>query len=235
MHRKRVILFGLVVLASACSNSGADTTGATLLTTSLATTTSTTTTTVVPPTTVTTVPPRTTTTTTAAPTTTTAPATTSTTSAGTQVAAAGDGDTAATLVELPFTGAEPAVTLAALLILMVGMWLVQHSGMWQLRLARQEARWWRRPGAPSADPHEGQPWPPSALVAVTDADRQFRYLARTLSDRWGVSFFEGVDAYATRWVRSVSLSDDSDGFADDALGHWQANLIQELREIYDEN
>ena len=57
--------------------------------------------------------------------------------AGTEVAAAGDGETADTLVELPFTGAEPQVTLVALLILVMGVWLVQRSGTWQLRLARQ--------------------------------------------------------------------------------------------------
>jgi hypothetical protein len=152
--------------------------------------------------------------------------------AGTEVAAAGDGETADTLVELPFTGAEPEVTLVALLILVMGVWLVQRSGTWQLRLARQQARWWRRPGAPLADPDQRQPWPPNALVPVTDADRQFRYLARTLADRCGVSFFGGVDAYATRWVTSVDLSVHNEASADDSLARWQAQLIRDLRQIY---
>jgi len=228
VNRKWAFLFVLLLLASACTNSSADTTGSTLLTTTVATTS----TTVAPTATATTVPM---TTTTPAPTTTTTtapPATTSTTVAGTEVAAAGDGETADTLVELPFTGAEPEVTLVALLILVMGVWLVQRSGTWQLRLARQQARWWRRPGAPSADPEEHQPWPPNALVPITEADRQFRYLARTLADRCGVSFFGGVDAYATRWVTSVDLSVDNEAPADDSLANWQAQLIRDLRQIY---
>lgn len=227
MTRKLTFFCGLVVVAAACTNSSGDTTSDTLLTTP-ATTTTTLASTSTTSTPTTTIAPTTTTTNS----TTTPPATTSTTVVGTDVAGAGDGNTVDTLVQLPFTGAEPEVTVVAVLALLLGVWLVQRSGLWQLRLARLEARWWRRPGAPPADPAQPQPWPPNALVPATDADRQFRLKARTLADRYGVTFMEGVDAYATRWVASVDPAGQPGDSRGDPVSRWQAHLVRELRRIY---
>jgi hypothetical protein len=146
------------------------------------------------------------------------------------VAAAGDGNTVDTLVQLPFTGAEPEVTVVALLALILGVGLVQRSGIWQVRLARLESRSWRRPGAPSADPARRPSWPPNAAVPVTDADRQFRLRARQLANGYGVSFLGGVDAYATEWARSADLSEPVDG--EDPVSRWKAQLRAELARMY---
>lgn len=233
MTRTTTILVGIALLTAACTDSSEPSGGDTLLTTpptrAPTTTTLVTTTTAATraATTTTTVPAAATAATTT--TTTVAPATTTTT---TDVEGAGDGNTADTLVQLPFTGSEPEVTLVALAALLLGFWLVQRSGNWQLRLARRRARWWRRPGAQSADPGLRPPWPPNALAPATDADRRFRHLARTLADRYGVSFLDGVDAYATRWAQTLDLAGAADEGTGDPIARWQAALAAALTEIY---
>jgi hypothetical protein len=151
---------------------------------------------------------------------------------GAEVAGAGDGNTVDTLVQLPLTGLEPEVAAVALLVLILGFSLVQRSGIWQLQLARRDARWWWRPGAPSADITQQPSWPPNALVPTTDADRQFQYLARILADRYGVSFLDGVDAHATRWAGRLNLSVERPDRNADPVARWQAHLARELRRIY---
>lgn len=224
MQRNLTFMLGLALLAAACSSSASDTTGGTLLTTIEPSTTMAPTSTTTLQATTTTVPPTTTTSTTS----TTLAATAD--DGGTDVAGAGKGNTADTLVQLPFTGAEPSVTVVALLALILGAWLVQRSGIWQVRLARLESRSWRRPGAPSADPSQRPPWPPNAATPVTDIDRQFRLRARQLANGYGISFLGGVDAFATEWARSADLSEPADG--DDPVSRWKAQLSRELARIY---
>ncbi|MGI9647811.1 MAG: hypothetical protein ACR2OI_04765 [Acidimicrobiia bacterium] len=217
----------LAVLAAACT--GGDSTGGsadTLLTTLPPTSTTvaaTSTTTTTLPATTTTVPVATTTTSTS---------TTTTTVAGTEVAGAGDGNTADTLVQLPITGPEPELAALALLALLAGVWLVRWSGIWQVRLARLGRRAWRRPGAPSADLNTNPPWPPNASNPVTSADHEFRRLAHELADRHGVAFIDGVDAYSTAWIGSFDLTVAYPVEVEEPLDRWRRDLAHEVSRLY---
>lgn len=219
----------LMVLAAACS--GGDSTDAsadTLLTTVVPTST-----TVAVATTTTTAPPATTTTVAATTTTSsTSTSTTTTTVTGTEVAGAGDGNTADTLVQLPITGPESEVAALALLVLLAGVWLVRWSGVWQVRLVRLSERSWRRPDAPSADLDANPPWPPNALSPVTSADLEFRRVARGLAERHGVAFLDGVDAHATTWIEGADLTATYSGVADEPLARWRRDLAFEVSRMY---
>jgi len=220
------LTLALVMLAAACSGGDSDDSAGTLLTTVVPASTTlpaaTTTTTSLPATT-----------TTVQATTTTSTTTTSTTTApGTEVAGAGDGNTADTLVQLPVTGSEPGVTMAALVALLGGVWLLRWSRGRQFRLARVNRRVWRRPGAPPADPQATPLNAPNAVAPVTDADFEFQRAARSLALRHGVAFVQGVDSYATEWVQTSDLTNPRSSKRDDGLARFQRDLAAEIARLY---
>ena len=223
MTRRSAALLAVALLAASCSSGDSSQSSNTLLTS--------TSTTVAPPTTLapatttsTTLPATTTTSTTS----TTVASTTTTTVPATDVAGSEDGSSLDSLEELPFTGAEPELTVVALLALLLGVWLLRWSGLWQTRLARLQLRVWRRPDAPSAEARP--PWPPNAIEPRSDADRRFQAAARRLADRHGVSFLEGVDRYVTRLAASLDAVHPKPD--DDPHARWRGEVAAEIRSIY---
>lgn len=228
MISRTAAFLAVVVLAAACSSGESSESSGTLLTSTVPTTT----TSISPGTSASTTTSISAPTTTVAPTTTTSTTTTSssmttTTASSTGVAGSGDGDTLDTLQELPFTGVEPQVTAVALLALLVGVWLLRWSGIWQIRLSRLQSRRWRRPGAPSAQ--TSPLWPPNAIAPRSDADRRFQEAVRRHASRHGVSFLEGVDRYATRVAANPVVGR---GEADDPHAKWLQAVADEVRAIY---
>jgi len=63
----------------------------------------------------------------------------------TSVAAGLEGNTAQSLQQLPLTGIELETAFIAIVALMFGIGLLRRARSWQTRLARREARLWRRP------------------------------------------------------------------------------------------
>ena len=229
MIRRWAALVTVALLIASCSNDEPDQSADTLLT---STTVTATTLAPTPPSTIapttTTIPATTTTVASTTTTSTTVAPTTTTTAPATDVAGSEDGSTLDTLEELPLTGAEPELTVVALLALLVGVWLLRWSGVWRTRLARLQSRVWRRPDAPSAEARP--PWPPNAVEPRSDADRRFQAVARRLAARHEVSFLEGVDRYVTRMAASIDGAELAAD--DDPHARWRRAVAAEVRILY---
>lgn len=153
--------------------------------------------------------------------TTTSPTTTSSTTT-TVVEVAGGADDGGTLVQLPVTGPEPGIAVAALLALAVGVWLLHWS--WRERAVLVRAVLHRR--APIGD------WPPNAVDARTVNDRRFRRAARREARRLGIDFVDGVDAFATRWAEAHESIDDLEPVGLGWLADWKRAMTVAARRIY---
>ena len=217
----RIVLVILVALFGAsCSNGDGAGGGNTLLEGGRVATTGplTTTTTAAPQ-------PATTTTVAASPTTSVATVvsneTTTTTTSEVEVAAGGT-DSDGTPVQLPLTGPEPGVAAAALIALLVGVWLLRWS--WRERALQVYAVLWRR--APEGD------WPPDAVAPRTRADRRFRRAARREARRRGLEFVEGVDVHATAWAAAHTSADELSPEGLGLLAEWRSAVARQARRIY---
>lgn len=136
--------------------------------------------------------------------------------------AGGGADDGGTLVQLPVTGPEPGIAVAALLALAVGVWLLHWS--WRERAVLVRAVLHRR--APIGD------WPPNAVDARTVNDRRFRRAARREARRLGIDFVDGVDAFATRWAEAHESIDDLEPVGLGWLADWKRAMTVAARRIY---